>query len=78
MIFLCSWFSACHEVDQTQLQQKYLEDKIEDYKDYKWRNCMKEIMKKAEAKSDSFFVATLIKKQEKDTPANQSTSDSIN
>lgn len=54
--------TACEEVDQERLQEQYLQDKVEDYRDFKWRSCMKEVMKEAEAKSDSFFVA-MAKKQ---------------
>lgn len=61
-LFMICAAMSCQKTDQQQLQEQYLENKVDDYKNYKWRSCMQEIEEEAEARSDSFFIA-MAKKQ---------------
>ncbi len=57
---------SCTSVDQEQMQEEYLERKIDEFRAFQHRNCMKEVRKEAKMKADSFFLQ-LAKQQSYDT-----------
>ena len=56
----------CTPVDQEKMQAEYLDGKIEEFRDFQHRNCIKKVYKEAKMKADSFFLQ-LAKQQSYDT-----------
>jgi hypothetical protein len=62
LVFMVALHGCREQVDQSELQKAYIDQKIEDYRAYQKRKCQEKITEMAQTKADSFFIA-MAKKQ---------------